>query len=502
VKTRGERMDIQWYARKVLKYRLYPYQAEIINAILDSVFGDKGLTFSVMLARQMGKNEISAVLEAYLLTCVPEDHSIVKAAPTYKPQIVNSRLRLISILEKNPAMKERMWTSQGYIIGAKSLDSKPNGANKKAGPRVMFLSASPDAHIMGATASLLLEVDEAQDVSIEKFNRDLRPMCSTTNATTVLYGTAWSEDTLLAQMKVTNQELERRDGIRRHFEYDWRTLAKISPYYKTFVEREIQRLGEEHLTIRTQYCLRPISGESFLLKEEQRYLLRGKHDWLDGPREGDYGYYIMGMDVGGEDWQKRGKGQPYRKRDSTVLTIARVVTNELDLRCLEIVHQVQWTGKPYIEQYNECVALCELWEIRRLVIDKTGLGEGLAGLLSAKLGDDKVLPFHFTRQSKSKLAYELLAMVKSGRLKMYKEESAPDDINIEAWKQLKVARYRVPGENLIEMYVAPEEGHDDFLTSIALCCEAVRTCVTPTLYSRMIPPPPIGSFRPGKRWEE
>jgi hypothetical protein len=45
---------------------------------------------------------------------------------------------------------------------------------------------------------MLLEIDEAQDVAIEKYDRDLRPMASPTNATTVLYGTAWSDDTLLA----------------------------------------------------------------------------------------------------------------------------------------------------------------------------------------------------------------------------------------------------------------------------------------------------------------
>jgi hypothetical protein len=44
----------------------------------------------------------------------------------------------------------------------------------------------------------LKKIDEAQDVAIEKYDRDLRPMASTTNATTVLYGTAWSDDTLLA----------------------------------------------------------------------------------------------------------------------------------------------------------------------------------------------------------------------------------------------------------------------------------------------------------------
>ena len=43
-------------------------------------------------------------------------------------------------------------------------------------------------------------------------------MGTTPHCTTVLYGTAWSDDTLLAQVKATNQELEEEDGIRRNFE--------------------------------------------------------------------------------------------------------------------------------------------------------------------------------------------------------------------------------------------------------------------------------------------
>ena len=77
------------FARHVLGKPLYPYQEEVGDAILDSVFNRRGYTFSVMFARQMGKNQLSAILEAYLLSCMDEG-TIVKAAPTFKPQIINS----------------------------------------------------------------------------------------------------------------------------------------------------------------------------------------------------------------------------------------------------------------------------------------------------------------------------------------------------------------------------------------------------------------------------
>src|SRR4030042_5214381 len=75
--------------------RLRPYQREIALAILDSVFNRKGLTFSVEIARQGGKNELSAQLDLLLLTLyMVEPKNLVKCSPTFKPQTVISMMRL------------------------------------------------------------------------------------------------------------------------------------------------------------------------------------------------------------------------------------------------------------------------------------------------------------------------------------------------------------------------------------------------------------------------
>jgi len=100
----AQRIGIGWFARHILGKPLYPYQELVGDAILESVLREQGHTYTVMFARQMGKNQLSAVLEAYLLFC-HESGSIVKAAPTYKPQIVNSRLRLLHMLE-SPLTRE------------------------------------------------------------------------------------------------------------------------------------------------------------------------------------------------------------------------------------------------------------------------------------------------------------------------------------------------------------------------------------------------------------
>ena len=58
----------------------------------------------------------------------------------------------------------------------------------------------------------------------------------------------------------------------------------------------------------------------------------------------------------------------------------------------------------------------------------------------------------------------------------------------ECWKQLRLARYRIPDEHVMDMYVDPTEGHDDFLMSVALCSEALRDLLPPPVESLVVRP--------------
>ncbi|MBE9483161.1 MAG: hypothetical protein IMY88_05715, partial [Chloroflexi bacterium] len=205
--------------------RLRPYQREVALAVLDSVFSKKGLTFSVEMARQAGKNELSAQLELLLLTLyMAEPQNLVKCSPTFKPQTVISMMRLKDRL--NDAGFNGIWTAElGYII-------------RLVKARAIFLSAEESANVVGNTAHILLEIDESQDVSKEKYTKEFKPMGATNNVTTVHYGTTWDDSTLLEEIKQTNLELERSDGIKRHFHYDWQEVAKYNPDYLAYVEAE------------------------------------------------------------------------------------------------------------------------------------------------------------------------------------------------------------------------------------------------------------------------
>ncbi|MEE8373138.1 MAG: hypothetical protein V3R87_05455 [Dehalococcoidia bacterium] len=163
---------------------LRPYQLEVARAVLDSIQGRKGLTFSVEIARQGGKNELSAQIEVLLLTLfIAKGGNAIKCSPTFKPQTIISMMRLQERL--NDWGFGDIWrTEMGYIV-------------RLGNARQIFLSADESANVVGNTAHLLLEIDESQDVSKEKYTKEFKPMGATTNVTTVHYGTAWDDSTLL-----------------------------------------------------------------------------------------------------------------------------------------------------------------------------------------------------------------------------------------------------------------------------------------------------------------
>ena len=244
--------------------KLRPYQIEVARAAIDSIQKGRGLILSVEIARQGGKNELSAHLELLLLTLyMARGGNLIKCSPTFKPQTVISMERLKQRLA-DFGFDGIYRLHMGYIV-------------QLGNAKTIFLSAEGSSSVVGHTADILLEIDEAQDVSKEKYTREFRPMGSAANVTTILYGTAWDDSTLLEEVKQVNLELERKDGIKRHFRYDWQEVGRCNPDYIKFVQAERQRLGEDHPLFKTQYALLPITHGGGFLSRQQIALVLGEH---------------------------------------------------------------------------------------------------------------------------------------------------------------------------------------------------------------------------------
>jgi hypothetical protein len=441
---------------------LRPYQQQIARAVISSIQKNSGLTFSVEIARQGGKNELSAQLEMLLLTMfIARGGSGVKCSPTFKPQTVISMMRLKERLDDYGFAG--IWTTEmGYCI-------------RLGAARQIFLSAEESSSVVGHTADIILEIDEAQDVSKDKYTKEFRPMGSAYNTTTVLYGTTWDDATLLEETKQVNLELEKRDGIRRHFRFDWQEIARYNPEYGAFVESERSRLGESHPLFKTQYALLPIYGGGGFLTAIQREQMAGNHDREHSRASGCT--YVAGIDLAGESEVTEDQMLSRPGRDATVITIAAIIdrhsdSDELSLPDIRVVEHYCWIGAKYPSLLKSMLHILKNnWDCKRIYVDATGAGEPVASFLQQSLGS-KIIPFKFTQSSKSELGFDLLAAVNSGRLKIYRPDGSPEYKELQY--ELERARSHYRPNQTLNFYVDDTEGHDDYLMSLALALQAAK----------------------------
>jgi len=443
----------------VLNRPLRSYQIAPAQAIVDAVRGKKGGTVAVMMARQAGKNETAAHVEALLLNLYRRrGGTIIKAAPTFSPQVQHSVARLESVFAGSALPRLSREKGRSLVLGR---------------ARIAFYSAAATAHVVGATASLLLEADEAQDIDEIKWTKEFRPMAASTNAPTVLWGTAWTRDTLLARTVRALRRQEAMDGERRAFCVPWERVADEVPAYGRYVESEMDRLGAQHPLIRTQYALQEIDEGGGMFGRVTQVLMRGRHARQSQPTPGRV--YALLVDVAGAAETRASDpldiGAPSARadlRDSTAASIVEVVRQEGAPPRFLVVDRVLWKGTPHAQLYGALVTMAEAWGVARLVVDATGVGAGLASFLTSALGP-RVIPFVFTARSKSDLGWRFLGACNSGRFLDHRDDGSPEYAQF--WRQVAAADYHVepgPGQRM-RWGVADPAIHDDLLISAALC---------------------------------
>jgi hypothetical protein len=111
-----------------------------------------------------------------------------------------------------------------------------------------------------------------------------------------------------------------------------------------------------------------------------------------------------------------------------------------------------------------------VWRASWIVVDATGIGAGLASFLEASLRRTpvRVVPFVFTSASKSRLGWDFVSLIETGRFKEYADDG--DTLTREFYDQLAATEYDVrrgPG-NVVQWGVPAHHGHDDLVISAAL----------------------------------
>ncbi len=453
--------NIETFSHRAGGVKLRAYQLPAAKAIVKSVEEGQGLSFVVIMSRQAGKNETQAQIEAYLLSKYRlQDVGIVKVSPTFKPQTENAMHRLDDRLDTN-LLTRNAWR-------------KRSGYQRLVGRAVMsFFSGNKRASVVGATASLLLEVDETQDVLPEKYDKEFAPMAASTNATRVFWGTAWTTTSLLARARREAEAAEKLDGIRRVFIYDSDDVRAVLPAYGKFVDGEVARLGRNHPFIKTQFFCEELHAEGKLFNAQRMALIKTREPAHEEPQEN--AIYAFLIDVAGQD--EAVMADPAAEmmnagRDSTTLSIVEVDLSTIEIQSkpsYKIVHRQAWIGQNHLTIFGKIKSLAEYWKPTKQVIDASGVGEGLWAMLDARFTDE-VIPVKFSSKVKSEIGWGFLTIIETGRFSDATDSEA-------ARKQYVACQSEIrPGPGKILKWSVPEnerdtEGlliHDDYLLADSL----------------------------------
>jgi hypothetical protein len=468
--------DVVQFAFHGAGLKLRNYQVDAARAIIDSIQHKRGHSIVIMFPRQSGKNELQAQVETYLLILMSQmDTEIVKVSPTWKPQSLNAMRRLERVLTRNIITQDRWEKESGYIY-------------RFGKARIFFMSGGLQASVVGATANVLLECDEAQDITTGKWDKDFAPMAASTNATKVFFGTTWTSRTLLARELRAAQAAEDADGCKRVFRIDADDVKAEVPAYGKHVAEQEAKLGRDHPFVKTQYYSEEIDAEGGMFNAQRLAMMQGDHAPAEKP-DPDKLYAAM-IDVAGEEEDKDGQlvenVKPRKlgtssKRDSTALTIVEVDLTSLGDELINApiyrtVKRYLWTGDKHVDLYAKIKAICDHWQVRQMVIDATGVGAGLSSFFEHAY-PGKVTKYQFTAKSKSMLGWGFLAVIETGRYKEYKAKN--EVLQRVFFRQAEHCQMEVIDGPNKEMRWGVPDGtrdtatgeivHDDLLISAAMC---------------------------------
>lgn len=486
--------DIYLFSRDIVNLPLRPYQVQWAQYLIDCVSEARNEIITVEMPRQSGKNEVSAICEAWALSRYAKAGGvIVKTSPTFKPQIVNSMLRFdnraANVKERLPFLDFR--SSQGYI--------------KRCGrAELHFLSADPNSSVVGATASLLMEVDEAQDVSEQKYTKDFSPMRASTGSPLIAYGTTWDERSLLEKFKQGVAEGRARGKI---FRISPDQVAAANPRYGEFVDSEVARLGRDHPLIKTQYFLELLPNAGRMLKRQQLAIMHGEHERQE--RREQERQIVAGLDFAGadEDAGDLVSLTSQSSRDSVALTIGALEWVKIATGIVEphirILARYEWANVNPVALHTTLYdVLWNRWRVDRCHCDATGIGSTstafLAQAINGKGGNDERIvaqTFDSGWTAHTEEAFNYLAAVNGVRLLDYQQSfdviqvagadmADPEDVDKRAWWQRGHVRLDAKVNKKVKASVPDSEGHDDLIRSELLMVNAAYNAGQPTINRR------------------
>ena len=542
------KMEIPWttpqIARKLIEFgeslcdlELYPYQYAYATAVIVAVLDRSGISPTALFSRQSGKTEVVSLLTVACGLLLPQmakefphDRRVAQYAKgfwtgIYAPKddqakLAFDRVRLSSSTEEAKA---------AYVeLSIQIESSRSDQVAWSSGSRVKARTASETSMSVGETWHLLI-LDESQDIAAYKIRHELLPMLTSTGGTATYIGTSGGSKGFFYRKIERNSQLEREDGLARHFESDyavvveqkqvkyeqeverWRKFLKGSARaqasmleadpradrspndfhlnYRHRVDQEIEELGgldkaRMDEAFQLNYMLQWQDNRSIAIPAKAWEQLAVPN--LELNVTGTKGFLVGGLDLA------KGLGI---NADQTVLSILHV---DVDSPILEKVSSTSAAVDPpkrYMKtlvglytfrgdfeqiQNDAVVQVCNMYPgLRYLVIDASGMGDPVASRMARLMPDIDIEAMSWHSVANKSMCYKVFLMDIRGQY--FRFAAGPNTRAMpeyrEMYEQVTSLQKKVVGGAHYVVCEAPEGEHDDYPDSLALAVYGAEQAV-------------------------
>lgn len=489
-------IELNDFCEKIMKYcemqagvELYPYQREFGVGIIRALVMNEGEEITGLFSRQSGKTETCSVVLGGCMVILP---TLARALPglyeldmykdglwvgVFAPSTEQAFTAFSRIRDRVRSKNAQMIMNDVDIDVELENHGKGNPMMLSNGSFVRMQSGAKQAQIESKSYHVVL-IDEAQDMDRTKTLKSIHPMLAAYNGTIIKIGTPNTKRSDFYDAIRRNIRREQQYGARKtHYQFDYKTVIKYNPKYKTFIAKEIERLGYESDEFRMAYRLHFILERGmFITQEDLDELvmapkLKHKHEEKEYP-------CVAGIDIG--------KGA-----DSTVVTVIKVDYDNMmvnpstgeEYPMKEVLNWLEINGEDHESQFHQIVDFLSNYNITCIYIDSTGPGDPVADRFTHYYqGIAHVEPYKFTRPNKSLMWKTLHQEIQSGRVKVPAHSRTQ---RLRSWKRFRSQMLDLEkdyvGQYMVCQHPDEKGAHDDYCDSLGLAVMASMTEAMPEI---------------------
>jgi len=403
------RRDPVLFAECLLDFKPFPYQAEIL--------ADPSPRIVACLGRQTGKTTTIALKAVHFAYCNADTTTLIVS-----PSLRQSTIMFDRIL--------------GFVNGSRLLGGSVVRQTRTIfelsnGSRIVALPCSE--HLLRGYTADLIVVDEAAFLEDEVITDILFPMLATTDGMLILLSTPWG----------TGNFFHRAFCDPRYSTH--RVPSSRNPLIpEEFLEEQRRRMTRESYAMEYEALFVDAATSYFPMDLINDCVAT----YLEFEKPGDLrpGDYYGGLDLG-------------KLKDNSVLAVVRAGEP------VRLVYLKEFRlGTSYPEVIGDVVEVDRELKLRKLLVDRSGIGEAVVDELREE-GVDSAEGAFFTRPKKVEYLAYMKLMMQRDRFKMPYDQKLISQMNEQ--------RYEYSPSGQIRFW-HPPSGHDDLLWAVALALWATK----------------------------